>query len=320
MATTGVVYDTDTGKYLARPIATAEIADAAITSAKIASGIIGGVHLNDATIKSAAIASGTIGGVHIKDTSIVSAGLAAALIAAIDAPGADGATTSAKIASGAVGSVHLKDGTIVSADVASGTLGGTHMRNQSLVSANIGANIIDASHIANQGVKSANIAAGIIDGSHILDGGIKSAEIASGQIGDSHIASGTAIDIAETIKENDLYAGEIVSSYQCVYLMASGYVGVAKADDAAKMPSIGMAGVGNIASGDPIATVWTWGGVGGDTGVLSGQVGKVAFVATVGDLTLSAPAASGNIQQRMGVVCDGEVYLEPSPVLVQIAS
>jgi len=107
-----VHYETTTGKYLVQKAGSAQIADGAITSGLLASGIVGTVHLADGAVTSAKIASGQVGGPHIYPSAI----------------------TSAKIASGIIAGVHIKDGSILSGELGSGIIGDTLLKDFGLLS------------------------------------------------------------------------------------------------------------------------------------------------------------------------------------------
>lgn len=136
-----VAYDTTTGRYLVQQLGSAQIADLAITSGKLAAGAVGTAD-------------------RIADAIVTSAKLTATLIASILAGVADGGIISSKIASGIVGSVHLADEAVASGDIK--------------------ANSIATPHILDGGVLSASIGANSIGGGHILDGSISESELASG--------------------------------------------------------------------------------------------------------------------------------------------
>ena len=133
-----VTYATDTGKYLVQKVGSAQIADLAITSAKIGLLAVGTPHLADGAVTSAKIASG------------------------FSAPLADGAVTSAKIASGAVGDAHIYPGAILSAKIAANIIATPHILNQGILSASIGTGAIGNGHLASFGVVSGKYASGSI--------------------------------------------------------------------------------------------------------------------------------------------------------------
>ena len=179
-----VTYDTTTGRYLVQKAGSAQIADGAITSGLLASGIVGTVHL--------------------RDLNVTSAKLAAALISSIEAGVADEAVTSAKLASGAVGTVHMWPGAVTSSIIASGNIGWPHIGSQAIRSGHLGSGQIASGHlvsaiagligtVADHGITSAKLASGAVIGDRIADAGIFSGKIASGAIGPSTLLANAII-------------------------------------------------------------------------------------------------------------------------------
>lgn len=129
MAILVVLYDNTTGGFKVQKLGSAQISNGAITSGKLASGIVGTVHLRDLNVTSAKLATAIIG-----------------LLGTV----ADEAITSAKIASGAIGGVH----------VFSGSIPGLDLENQAITSAKIGALAVGAPHIAALAIVSGKVASG----------------------------------------------------------------------------------------------------------------------------------------------------------------
>ncbi|MBU0847381.1 hypothetical protein KKH23_09385, partial [Patescibacteria group bacterium] len=143
------------------------VADEAITSAKLASGAVGGNRVWDGAIVSAHIGANVIGGIHILDGAIVSA----------------------KIGVGAVGGPLIQNLGILSGKLASGSIGATALLADAIVtSAKIGANVIATTHILNQGILSASIGALVVGTPHVTALAIVSGKVASGGL--SPLSSG----------------------------------------------------------------------------------------------------------------------------------
>lgn len=322
-----MTYDTSSGTYKAQLLGTAQIADlaitsaklaaeiisllgtvadGAITSAKIASGVVGGVHIADATITSSDIAVGTIGGIHILDGSILTADLADALI------------TSAKLASGQVGDGHIYPASILSAKIAANIIATPHILNQGILSASIGANVLATPHILNQGILSASLAAGVIGDTLVANFGIVSGKIASGVITEQQLVSGLSIDIAEIAQEPGYRAQDLISAFLGVQFNISGYFNFAQAGDISSMPAVGIT-TANILSGQ-IGTFRYGGRLGNAAWDFSGYVGRMLFIGTSSEVTLTAPSLSGQCVQRIGKVIDEDTaFLRPELTFVQIA-
>ena len=101
-------------------VATAGIADSAVTSAKIADGTIVAGDIADGAITSAKILDGTIATGDLADSAVTSAKIADGTIVAGDL--ADGAVTSAKILDGTIVADDIADGAITSAKILDGTI------------------------------------------------------------------------------------------------------------------------------------------------------------------------------------------------------
>lgn len=361
-----VTYDTSSGKYLVQKAGSAQIADGAITSGLLASGIVGTVHLKDGAVTSAKIASGYT--IPPEDESITSAKLASGAV--IGDRIADVGIFSGKIASGAIGpSTLLANAIITSGKIASGIIGWPHIGSQAIRSGHLGSGQIASGHLVSAiaalvgtvtdgGVTSAKVASGIIAGVHIEDGSILSGEIGSGIIAGIHIkdssivsseiganavggakiwayglvsgkyasgsiteqalASGISIDISEVVQEPSYRAGSLISAYLGVQFSTSGYFNHAQAFDVDTMPTVGLA-IASIASGQ-IGTFQYQGRITNPSWDFSGHIGELLFLGTSSQVTLTAPATSGECVQRVGKVIDPtKVFLRPELAFVQVA-
>jgi len=309
MATALVVhYETTTGRYYTKNIATAQIEDLAVTSAKLAAAIItllGSVA--DGAIISAKIASGAVGDAHIYPGSILSA----------------------KIAANAIGGGHILDGSLTYADLADATLvsskygtneiGTIHILNQGILSASYGANVIATPHIAAGGILSGAIGAAVIGDALLANYGIVSGKVASGAITENELVSGISIDIAEMMQEPSYRAQQLLSACLGVQFNISGYFNYAQAGDISSMPAVGLT-IGNILSGQ-IGTFRHLGRIANGGWNFSGYVGRLLFTGTSSEVTLTAPSSSGECVQRIGKVIDyGTVFVRPEMLFVQLAA
>ena len=247
MAELVLIYDSVTGGFISKQAGSAHIANAAITSALVASGAIGGAHLAAAAILSANIASGSIGSSHLGYAPGAGGGLASSDHAAllhlsgqigsgqigtfhIQAQGiasaqiatqhvgtphiANAAITSGLIASGQVGTFHIAAGAIVSALLGSQQIGAPHILPQSLTSSLIQSGQIGRGHIGNWAIASAHIGSGQVGQPHIANAAITSGLIASGAIGGAHIANAAIVSAkigANVIATPHIAAGGILS-------------------------------------------------------------------------------------------------------------
>ena len=162
-------------------VATAGIADSAVTSAKIADGTIVAGDIADGAITSAKILDGTIATGDLADSAVTSAKIADSAVTS--AKIADGTIVAGDIADGAVTSAKILNGTIVAGDIADGTITG----------AKIDVFTIVAGNLATGAVTSAKILDGTIATGDIADGAITSAKILDGTIVNDDISSSAAI-------------------------------------------------------------------------------------------------------------------------------
>lgn len=210
----------------------------------------------------------------------------------------------------------IVDGAVVSAKIGSGEIG-PHIAAAAILSAHMGAGIIAAPHLAALGITSGYLGNDAIPVETIVLSGIltKDRMNLSGRVTATDLEPGTSVDISEQMVETNLLTAQAVSA-QCVYISLSGYVDLAGAEGAASgtLPAIGYVASG-IASGIACRVdtyglkLWS----------LSGAPGDILFVGSGGLLTVTAPNASGEIQQRMGRVAQQDgIWLMPSPDVVQV--
>lgn len=265
-----------------KPSTTKNIADNAIFSGNIASGQVDQHH----------IASGAIYGYHINDGEIINA--------KID----NEAVQSGNIASGQVGQFHISSGAITS-----GRLGVTGTPTGSLFLRD------DFTWQAAGG----GLSSGIVQSGHIGNNAVTSGNIASGQIFTYHLASGTAATISQFSAPFisgtawTLATEEIISGVRAVALSESGLLRIALANNASRMPAIGIV-VDNVASGR-VANVYTAGVFQATSGLMdySGFIGQNLWINTSGILSpnLANDSYIGPFEQCVGVaMSDGRAIIK----------
>jgi hypothetical protein len=131
IATAGIADDAVTSaKILDGAIVTADLADNSITSAKILDGAVGTAELADGAVTSVKLAEGAITSAALADAIITLSKLAADSIdgskivdgSVAEADLADNSITGAKIVDGAVGTAELADGAVTSLKLAEGAI------------------------------------------------------------------------------------------------------------------------------------------------------------------------------------------------------
>lgn len=294
-------------------VGTPHLANQGIISAKIGANVVATPHIAAGGILSGAIGANALATPHIANQGILSASFGA----------------------GVIGNPHILTGSLLSGPLASGILGAFHLRDQAILSAAIGAGILATPHIANQGILSASIGATAIGAPHLATGAIVSGKMADNSINltaipdalitEAKLISGISIDIAESLSEPTTIAAEPISSHASIAFL-SGYagkrVGLALANDPNRMPAFGKIGATAIASGASMTTnpVLSYGRQ--TSPILSGNAGRLAYVGTNAQPTVTAPSASGNCVQVLGQVADndGALFLFPMSQFIQIGA
>ena len=204
---------------------TAQIADAAINTAKFATGIRPvAIVATLPTLPSATYPAGsyayltTDGRLYVtKDgttwtaavnTTDISGTLSTAQIA-------DLAVTGAKIAAAAVTAAKITAGTITGNEIAAGAIAAGNIAADTITAGQIAAGAIGASEIAAGAVNASKIAAGSITANEIAAGTITGSNIAAGTIAAANIAAGTITSsqiAADTITAGQIAAGGIGAS------------------------------------------------------------------------------------------------------------
>ena len=199
MAELVLIYDSVTGGFISKQAGADHIANAAITSAKVASGAIAWPHLAAGGILSANIASGAIGSSHLSYSPGAGGLLSGDHAALLHLSGqigsgqigwrhlADQSIGSNVIVAQIIGGPHLVLGDIRSGHIGSGQLGTFHFIDGAIVSSKVAAGILATPHIQNQGILSASYGAAVIAAPHIAAGGLLSGNIGSGQISIDHM-------------------------------------------------------------------------------------------------------------------------------------
>jgi len=160
------------GEAFVGKIGTADVADDAVTSAKID-------EADGTTLQDTSTGSGVKTG-HIQDDAV----------------------TADKIADGAVGALAIADGSITTVKLADGAVTSIKIAANAVTSAHIGTGVINSNDILDNTITAADIATGAVTSTEILDGTITNADIGTGAVGTSEIANGSVqmVDLAPGIR------------------------------------------------------------------------------------------------------------------------
>ena len=245
-AWTAAVATTD----LSGTIASSQIADAAITTAKFASGIApvevltqlpstgnfvgrqvflttdSKVYRYTGSAWTAAIASTDVSG-QLTDAQIAAVGAAKLTGQITGTQITDDAITTAKLAAGAVTANEIAANTITSAKIAGGTITATEIAGGTITGAKIAAGTITSSNIAADTITAGQIAAGAISTSEIAADAVTTAKIAAGAVTATEIAANTitaAKLAAGTITATEIAASTITGAKIAADTIATGHI------------------------------------------------------------------------------------------------
>ena len=161
-------------------IGTTNIADSAITAAKLASNAVTTVKITDGNVTLAKLASDSVNGTKIADDSINSEHYV------------DASIDTAHIADAQITTAKITDGNVTLAKLAADSVNGSKIADDSINSEHYVDGSIDTAHIADSQVTTAKIADSQITSAKITDGAIVNADInASAAIDATKIANGT---------------------------------------------------------------------------------------------------------------------------------
>jgi len=180
------------------------------------------------------------------------------------------------------------------------TLSGTQIA-RALLSGDIGSGAVIFGTIASGAVSSGTIGANSVVSGNLASGSVNGSAIASGTITEDKLDPNIAFEVAEQLVDVDnIIAAENISGGVGIAVNVSGLGVAAGAGVASRMPAIGVA-ASATASGGSVRTaldgehfnLYTFAGT---------DRGKRAFIDLSGNVTVTAPSASGNIVQPIATV------------------
>ena len=194
-------------------ITSLQIANDAVTNAKIAINAIQGDVIAAGAITAAKILDGAISELKLADDAVTTAKLANAAVTS-DIIAAN-AITATSIQDGAISTPKLAAGSITTAKIAAGAVTATEIASLSITSAKIAAGAVTAAEIAAGSITTAKIAAGAVTAAEIAANTITASEIAAGAVTASEIAANaiTAVKIAaDSITSDKITANAITTA------------------------------------------------------------------------------------------------------------
>mgnify|MGYP001204328899 CR=1 FL=1 len=193
---------------LSGTIATLQLADDAVTNAKIAVDAIQGDVIAASAITADKILSGAVTSLKLADDAVTSAKIATNAIQG-DVIAA-GAITNTKVSDGAIETAKIAANAITSAKINAGAVTASEIASNAITSAKIQAGAVTASEIASNAITAAKISAGAIETEKLAANAITAAKIAAGAVTANEIAS-NAITSAK-ISAGAVTANEIASN------------------------------------------------------------------------------------------------------------
>ncbi len=196
-------------------IATADLADASVTTVKLANNAVTSAKITDGTIATADLADASVTTIKLADNAITSAKITDGTIATADL--ADASVTTIKLADNAITSAKITDGTIATADLANASVTAAKLANTTVVPNTYGTatqvpqltvdaqgRITAVTLVTITGIPPSGNAGGDLTGTYpnptVANNAITSAKIADGTIATADLANAsvTAAKLANT--------------------------------------------------------------------------------------------------------------------------
>ena len=179
-------------------IATAQIADDAVTDAKLADSINSAIAANTAKVTNATHTGEVTGAtaLTIADGAVVTARIA------------DDAVTQAKIADNAIGSDQIASGAVIAGKLQTSSVATSNIQSDAVTNDKIADDAVDTAQIADDAVDNAQIADNAVSAAQIASNAVTTAKIATGAVGTGSIADSavTAAKLADTYLTSTLSA------------------------------------------------------------------------------------------------------------------
>ncbi len=253
-----------------------ELADNAVTSAKITDGAIGTADLADGAVTSAKLADGTIATVDLADDAVTATQIAADAVS--EAEIAADAVTTAKIQDASVTAAKLATDTAV-LSLNSATNDVTLLEGANIDIVQVGQNITISTTGGNE-VGTGDIADNSITGAKIIDGAVAEADLAPDAVTSAKIADATIV--ATDIATGAVATDEILDATIATADLANDAVTSAKILDA-------TIGAGDIAGGAVVTTLNTL------TDAVTLAAGSNINITPAGNTLTIAATAGGDI-------------------------
>lgn len=186
-------------------IDTVNIADLAITAAKIVSGAVSTDHLAAGAVTNVKLATDAVATVNIQDLAVTNAKLA--LLSVQTGNIVDDAITTDKIGNLAITSVKVAAGAITNAKLATGAVTDVKIQDNSITGAKIIDDSVDEDKLADDAVSSVKIQDGAVIGTKLPSSVITTDKINNGAVTNDKIGSGAVTDVK--IQDNSIGSAKL---------------------------------------------------------------------------------------------------------------
>jgi predicted phage tail protein len=249
---------------LSGTIATAQIANNAVTAAQIAAATITGTQIAAATIVAGNIVTGTITATQIATGTITAANILANTITATQI--AANTLTAGQIAANTITATQIASATITATQIASATITATQIAANAITATQLAANSVTAASILAATITGTQIAATTISAANIVANTITSGQIAANTITAGQIAAATITSTqiaAGTITATNILAGTLTSNLITVNTLTGDRIQAASLT----VDKLMVTGGGNVAANQAPAGIFV-----GVTGTTIGTV------------------------------------------------
>ncbi|MFZ2154363.1 MAG: hypothetical protein WAV16_03985 [Candidatus Moraniibacteriota bacterium] len=207
----------------------ATILDGSITSGKIADGAVVTIKLADGAVTTAKIEDGAITGIKLADNSVTTAKLQG--LSVTSAILADGSVTDVKILDATISGGKLQDGAITTIKLADDSVTTGKIVDGTILAADLMDGIITTLKLADDSVITAKILDGSITSGKIADGAVVTIKLADGAVTTAKIEDGAITELK--LADNSVITAKILDAAVTVSKLADDSVITSKILDAA---------------------------------------------------------------------------------------
>lgn len=207
------IYTWNGSAWVAMPLGTQAISDAAITGSKITSGAIDNSKMGVDSVTGTNITNGAISDTELAANAVVAGKIAAAAVGSTQL--ADAAVVAGKIAANAVTSTTITDDAITSPKIAANAVTASEIQAGAVTAGKVAADAIGANEIVAGSITSDELAAFSVIAGKIAAGSVSTGELAADSVTAVKLAAGSVVAgkiAADAVTANEIAAGSITTS------------------------------------------------------------------------------------------------------------